>query len=303
MHREASAIHVTVCICTYRRTHVRETIASILAQDCLDCVPVEILVCDDDPAGSAKPLVETAAKEALIAIRYVTSGASNIAAARNKCLAEARGRWIAFIDDDEIAERDWLSKLIETQRAYGADVVKGYVRGVYPPKTPGWVLAGNPYTRDFGPTGKPLQEVGAGNVFFTHELVETHELRFDARFGRSGGEDTDFFQRAHSLGARIVASREAIVDEVVPPDRVTRDYIRSRFRRQGQTRGRQLSNIGSRSAALAEGASAAMFVFLGWMYPAARLFGGWFYFWCFAKFWYALGVVQGLRGHITEEVT
>jgi succinoglycan biosynthesis protein ExoM len=293
---------VSICICTYRRPFVVETIASALAQDGLDRMGAELIVCDDDPARSARSAVQAIAASARIPIRYVVSGAGNVAAARNACLRAARGEWVAFIDDDEIAERDWLPELVAAQATHGADVVKGYVRGVYPPGTPAWVLASNPYTRDYGPTGSPIRIVASGNVLFRRALAVENGVFFDERYGRTGGEDTDFFRRYAAFGARMIASRGAIVNEIVPPERVTVDYFRRRYLRLGQTSGRQIAMIRSPGRA-GEAAKNRFFLALLWAYPLTRVFGGWLYFRCFAKFWYSRGLLQGLRGLATEEMS
>src|SRR5258707_15815056 len=115
---------VSICICTYRRPMVADTIASVLAQDGLDRITAELIVCDDDPAQSARTAIATITAMTRIPVRYVTSGASNVAAARNTCLRAASGDWIAFIDDDEIAEPGWLAQLLATRSAYTAHLVK-----------------------------------------------------------------------------------------------------------------------------------------------------------------------------------
>ena len=40
-------------------------------------------------------------------------------------MREARGRWLAFIDDDEVPEPEWLAELLRVQRTCGADAVRG----------------------------------------------------------------------------------------------------------------------------------------------------------------------------------
>ena len=294
-------MHVSVCICTYRRPRVLRTIASVLAQTAVDQIDVEIIVCDDDPGQSARAIVETAAASSRIPLRYVSSGAGNVAAARNACLAAAHGDWIAFIDDDEEADSDWLSELLSAQAAYEAEIVKGFVRAVYPLNTSAQVLAGDPYTRDYGPTGTALQMVASGNVLFRRALAVDNNIRFEERFGRSGGEDTDFFRRYTACGARVIASSTAIVNEIVPPERVTFDYLRRRYLRMGQANAQQLvaMNLSERAA---EVLKSTICLALLWGYPATKRFGNLLYFRCFSKFWYSRGLLQGMCGYANEEM-
>ena len=125
-------------MCTFRRDHVRETLKSILEQRGVDLGDIEIIVADDDPQLSARgPIAEI--RPTSTTLRYIESGAASIAAARNCCLSAARAPWIAFIDDDEIADPMWLSSLLRVQADHDADIVKGIVVARYPAGAPDWL--------------------------------------------------------------------------------------------------------------------------------------------------------------------
>ncbi len=173
----AQKILVSVCICTYQRPEVADTVRSIFAQ--LGVVRnIEIIVCDDDKAGSARQWIAPLADHAPTTLKYVLCGSQNISICRNTCVAESRGDWIVFIDDDETAEPNWIRELLNAQAQYNADVVKGYVRGVYPPATSAWILKGDPFTRDPGPSGTRVYSFGTGNVMFRRNLVIDNNIWF-----------------------------------------------------------------------------------------------------------------------------
>jgi succinoglycan biosynthesis protein ExoM len=293
---------VSVCICTFKRSHLAETLRSVLNQANIEHLSCEIIVCDDDPARSAADLVAAVASNAPVAVNYICSGAGNVAVARNACLDAARGHLIAFLDDDETADPHWIDTLMKIQRQSDADVVKGYVRGIYPEDTPDLVILADPYTRDYGADGETLELVASGNVLLRRALIDEHHLRFNPSYGRSGGEDTDFFQRMRQLGAIMVASRSALVNEIVPSYRVTMPYFRARFRRMGQTLGKRLRTNRDFAARTFATATAAPAVCLLWAYPVARLLSGRISFRLFEKFWYSVGVLEGLAGHGREEM-
>ena len=84
-----------------------------------------------DHAFASPPLVPR-----LRDARYVHEPRPGISHARNRGVAEAKGDFVAFIDDDELPAPNWLESLLLTQRTYRADVVLGPVRPVFdrPPR-------------------------------------------------------------------------------------------------------------------------------------------------------------------------
>lgn len=51
----------------------------------------------------------------------------------------------------------------------------------------------------------------------------------------TGGEDTLFFWQIHGRGAKFVWADNAIVQEFIPPQRATREYLIRRSKRAGNT--------------------------------------------------------------------
>ena len=227
----------SVCICTYRRPSVVDTVNSLLAQRGVPLSQFEIIVADDDPGRGALEGIRYIAQSGRVSLQYVESAARNISACRNCCLESAKANWIAFIDDDQIAEPDWLQEMISTAAKFKADAVQCYVRGIYPPETPDWMKAGGAYTYDYGPTGTELQSAATSGILFRRDLAGSRELLFEKRSGLQV-EDADFFIRYIALGGKIVSCREAVANEVVPVGRVTPTYLRRKCRRHGHIYGR-----------------------------------------------------------------
>ena len=130
---------VDVCICTYRRPQLAEALWSVAEQRHIDDLELRVIVADNDETPSARTLAETTAAAAGLTLTYLHAPARNISIARNACLDEARADWIAFLDDDEIAEPLWLSRLAAAARCGGWDAVLGPVRAIYRREAKDWV--------------------------------------------------------------------------------------------------------------------------------------------------------------------
>ena len=102
---------VSVVIPTYNRADkVRSAIESVLAQTVTD---LEVIVVDDGSSDDTeKVLAETFGDR----IRYFAQANQGVSVARNKGIAEARSEWIAFLDSDDLWEKDkleWQFKALE----------------------------------------------------------------------------------------------------------------------------------------------------------------------------------------------
>ena len=225
---------VSIVIPSYQRPDmVARAVVSCAAQQGVD-VPVEIVVVDNDPAGSARPVIDRLAGQSAVPIRYLSELRPGISHARNTGIAAAAGRYLAFMDDDEEADPRWLAEMIGTMRRFGGDVIKGPVRPRLPDCNP---YARKIYTRDAAvPTGTVLAEsTGTGNAFFDKErCFGGNPQPFDPFLGVAGGGDTLFFRQLIRAGRKVVWCAEAVVWETVPPDRVLPRYVLRRRFRHGQ---------------------------------------------------------------------
>src|SRR5271170_3450676 len=99
------SIAVSVVIPTYNhRDFVVEALESVFAQTFTD---YEVIVVNDgspdDTAAVLRPYIESGR------IRYIEQENRGQAGARNRGLAEARGEFVAYLDDDDLWLRDKLA--------------------------------------------------------------------------------------------------------------------------------------------------------------------------------------------------
>jgi glycosyltransferase involved in cell wall biosynthesis len=194
----------TVVIPTFnRREAVVEAVRSALDQSVRD---IEVIVIDDGSTDGTASAVAAIGDERLHVIVQPNAGA---AAARNRGIAYARGRYVAFLDSDDRFLPDHLADLLPLL-AQGDDVV-AYCR----------VVVDRGSGRHFL---KPFREIRSGegvdrylmcergfiqtsSLALRRALAEEVRYREDVGFG----DDTDFALRLSIAGARFLMAARATV--------------------------------------------------------------------------------------------
>lgn len=267
---------VAVCICTYRRPGVLEDLLATIARQADEArgwTEVSVAVVDDDPSGSAGPIAEAAAERFEGGLTYRCTGSGNVAIARNQAidLGSAGSDLLLMIDDDCRPAPGWLGEMVSVQRRTGADAVAGACDTELPPGSPRW-LREEPFF-DEASTGEDGGEVSEGylkNLLVTTTFLEEHDLRFDLRFGESGGEDAMFLHQARGHGMTMVYAAHALVRERLPPERTGLRYQLRRRWWYGNTEA--VTSIASGRASSARMAVSGMkTAALGLTRPVARV--------------------------------
>jgi glycosyltransferase involved in cell wall biosynthesis len=226
-------IEISIIIPTYLRPDMlTRSVNSCLAQTGVT-MPYEIVVVDNDPKGSGRTVTEQLAAAASVPIRYVHEPRPGISHARNSGIANSRGRYIAWLDDDEEAEPGWLAAFLTTMAASDADVVVG---PCYPHLPGASDYAKRVYTRDARvPTGTRLWNWSKLNGLFNKErCFGDNPAPFDLWLGLAGGGDTLFYRQLIRSGRKIIWSTDAAIWETIPPDRVAPRYVLRRRFHHGQ---------------------------------------------------------------------
>jgi succinoglycan biosynthesis protein ExoM len=234
---------VSVCIATYRRIERLRAVLDDLARQ--SRLPDQVVVVDNDLAGSARPLIEQLrASGAPFAIAFDVQPERNIALTRNLTVSLADGDWLAFIDDDERAPKGWLQQLIEAAESHRADGVLAPVEPQLPADAPPWIRRGRFYDFAHLRSGElvPLNRMRFGNVLLRGEPLRAEPGPFDPSYGLSTGEDGDLLVRLARKGVRIVWCDEAIVWEPIDAKRLSLRWLLMRALSGGQEFARQTVN-------------------------------------------------------------
>lgn len=227
---------INVCICTHRRGDLLAGLLERLQDlETGDLFDYSIMVVDNDSEQSGRQVVRHWQERGGRELAYFCEKQKNIALARNLLLEKAQGDFLAFIDDDEVPERQWLLHLFRTiqkERCFG---VVGPVRPRYANQPAHWLLKLDFFSKQRPETGTVIHpEAGStANLMLDATLVREAGLCFDPAFGRTGGEDKEFILRACLAGHAVVSCREAVVHETVPASRQRASYVLKRRLLQG----------------------------------------------------------------------
>lgn len=200
----------------------------------------DLYVIDNDPAGSARAVVEPFGP----AVHYSVEPTPGIAAARNHTLRIFAGgsyESLIFVDDDEFVAPGWLSALVSYAETTPADVVSGPVVTLLPPDAPRWIVRGGFLQMPALPSGTRHWTAATNNTLLRYASWRSAgSPTFDESFSSTGGSDTDFFGRLTDSGKVIEFCESAVVYEDAPRNRLTFRWIRRRWTRMGIAHGRIL---------------------------------------------------------------
>jgi GT2 family glycosyltransferase len=229
---------VTVVLCTYNRAEIlRNALRSVTLQETSNRFIYDILVIDNASTDSTRAVVTEVAANSPVAVSYVEEQIEGIVPARNRGVREARGVWLAFFDDDQLAEPDWLRELLSAASLTKSTLVGGSTLLQLPASQP---MELGPISRNvlgehlYTGTARICRDKripSSGNMLVAREVFDSIGL-FDTSLV-AGGSDTDFVRRARGAGISVSIAPAAIVHHIIPGSRVTPAYLRWTSTRTG----------------------------------------------------------------------
>lgn len=200
----------SVVIPTYNRPlHLAACLAGLARLD-YPKSEFEVIVVDDAGDRSPEPVIDAHPKDLqLLLLRQPNQGP---ASARNHGAAYAKGRFLAFIDDDCIPQTGWLKALDAAAERFPDALLGGRVVNGLPL---------NPYSQASQDIIDFLhchfnRDPEQGRFFPSNNIAVAAELYrqiggFDQAFLRSASEDRDFCDRWLRSGRRLVSVPDAVV--------------------------------------------------------------------------------------------
>jgi GT2 family glycosyltransferase len=248
----ASEISTSVVICGYtldRLADIREAIQSLES----GAEPAGEIIFVSDYNAELLELVE----QEFSSVRAVpNNGPKGLSGARNTGVQAARGRYVAFLDDDAVAEAEWLQAL---RRQCDAPGVYGAVSRVDPlwlGRMPAWLPPEFLWTVGCTRGGTSSQaasprNLSGGAMCVRRELFEKAG-GFDPSMGRTGSwlplscEETEWCIRARRVVPDLVFMYvpEAVCLHKVPSERLTVRYFALRCLAEGLSKARLVKLTG-----------------------------------------------------------
>ena len=240
---------ITVAICTRNRAAALDRVlgsAHALANP--DGLAWELLVVDNGDGQAARAVAK--AHRGALPLRVAHEPVAGLSQARNRAIAEARGRYIVWTDDDVTLDPGWLA-------AYGrafaespqAAVFGGKVTPVLEPPTPRWFAENLAFLqaltahRDLGDApaalGPELNRLPFG-ANYAVRAAEQRNYPYATGLGvapgvRRVGEEVQVLRAMLSAGATGVWVPDAVVFHQISRERQSEAYVANYHRSLGET--------------------------------------------------------------------
>lgn len=241
-------LKISAVICTYNRAdRLPLAIKSLLAQN-LSSEKYEILVVDN---ASTDGTAEMLRKEFLPnpSIHYIYEPVQGLSQARNTGWKNAEGEYVAYLDDDAIAESDWLEKILETflSLSPNAGCVGGKIFPIWESERPSWLndeMLGQLSVVDWGDKPFPLKQdqwLAGASIAFPRRLLQ-EVGGFSVEIGRKGRkllsmEEVLIREEIEERGHPCFYNPKIIVRHYVPASRMTPRWFFERAYWQGVSDG------------------------------------------------------------------
>ena len=227
----------SVIVSTRNRAQLlRGCLESLLAER--PAIAWEVIVVDNASTDETAATVERCRELAGgVRFEYLVEERLGLSHARNRGVADARGEYLLFTDDDVLVQPGWVDALCAGFAQDDVAAVAGCVRPQWPSPPPRWLAgrhAGVLALTDFGDDARDLTEdevpVGA-NMAIRASALGGSAQPFDPRLGHQGStyfayEEFELFGELRAGGGRFAYRPDAVVRHRILPERMTWEGMR-----------------------------------------------------------------------------
>jgi surface carbohydrate biosynthesis protein len=238
--------NLSVIVCTYNRSELLDgCLASLVSQE-VDSHLYEIIVVDNNSKDDTFALVSKYISNHEN-IRYVIESRQGLSHARNTGSNEARGSYLAYIDDDAVVPQGYLSSLLKVINKQMPDIIGGPIYPYYTTRKPSW-FKDTYETRKFATSNgfSTTCRISGGNFIIRKSILEQIGM-FDPNFGMVGdkirlGEERvlleEYRKKVPLENQRVYYSLDCYINHYVSPQKMTIRYMIKRYYVVGRTASR-----------------------------------------------------------------
>jgi len=222
---------VTVVVSTHNRAHLLRPCLDALRRQCATASTYEVIVVDNNSTdGTATVINDFVGGDS--PIRTLREPRQGVSYGRNAGIAAARGRIIAFTDDDIRVAPDWVARIVHAfEKDEHAECIGGPVRPLWASPPPRWLdrrhwspLSVTDYGEEpFDITSDRPRCLLTSNMAFRREVFDRIGV-FSPVFPRA--QDHELQVRFWSGGGRARYLPELVVYTMVPESRMRTRYHR-----------------------------------------------------------------------------
>lgn len=241
-----SGIMISVVICTFNRAELLNDVLATLSKQTLEPTRYEVIVIDNNSQDNTRDITEGFCRN-YPNIRYFFETRQGLSYARNRGCQEAKGKYLAYIDDECKVPEQWLAVAMNVIDRFSPIVFGGPYYSYHKTSIPCWWKEGYGEFRlsDTARSLIPGELLKGANIFVQRRLIKKVG-GFNVNLGMSGTK-IDFGEESE-LQRRI---RETMTDGLIyyDPDLYIYHLFRPekmRWRYQIQSRfvgGRNISKI------------------------------------------------------------
>jgi glycosyltransferase involved in cell wall biosynthesis len=239
---------ISVILCTYNRSqHLKTALAHLLAMDIPEGLTWELLVIDNNSRDETKRVVTEAAALSPTVVRYHFEARQGKSFALNLGIERAKGRILAFTDDDAMVDSAWLRNIAHTFAGTDCVALGGRIFATWGSlKRPAWMGTDGKYPLmdclvafDLGDEVAPLSKPPYGANVAIRREVFARRGGFRTDLGPTAGselrgEDTELFLRLQEAGEPMVYTPDAIVFHPVEEKRLTKSFFEAWYFSHGR---------------------------------------------------------------------
>jgi len=229
---------ITVAICTYRRYRLLEKCLNSLKHQTQPLSGFRIIVIDNSLQPSEGAAFRDNIK-GLPNLDYFITTEAGIAFARTFAVEQTNTEYVAFIDDDSIANNDWVEKMISAVDRHkpNAGAIGGKVLPLWDVEKPNWFpddMLGALAVVDWGDNECEIDEKFGNWLVSTNIAYKVDAVKqihgFRKALGRNKDklichEELDLHIRLKKAGYNIIYCPELIVNHKIHENRLNKEFI------------------------------------------------------------------------------